>query len=1187
MKKRWISVGLILAMLLSILPETVWASEAGMEQQFAAFTELGAAADGEEIFPENSVVEAEDLEAGDEEIFPEGSESGIYTEEDLNAGDEIEIPEGAESGIGGSDEDLGASEELMDNSDSAIYEDESLDAGLGEGKEPTVGLAFSGEPGDEDDLGAPAETLTLAKGSAKQVVFAVDNCYEPYYLQYWTTNSNAYSCSWGNWNGNRMPLTVTGKNPGSGRVYVYLKSARSGKTLASTYIQVTVTAKAKLTLSVSRVSLGVGQSTRVTASFSNYSGIVYMQYGTTNGNVQSCSWGGWSGNSVPLTVTGKQAGSSTVYIYLKDAKTNLVLATASFSVSVTQNARVTASASSVTIRSGSSATVNFTVSGMYGDYYLQYSMASDYAYQCSWGKWNNSTIPLTIQGRNAGSGKVTVYLKSTSGATVASTLIQVTVTAAQSPKVQLSQSSISLRSGNAAVVTATVSNVSSTYYLQYSTTSEDAYRCEWAQQWNGGSINLTITGKKAGSGTVTVYLKRASDHAVLASAKLTVKVEGSGILSNLSYTFSNFSEAASERICRYMFQNRVAAAVFRMRLGDGGNCFGMASTAGMFYAPTNGVLPNNFHASKSAVSQLAMADKNSSWGLTVKEFVQAMQISQVSTRVQRNFVSGSSLSKLVHTVNRDITNFRPTMVCIYGIYGGQNAGHAILAYGVQNVNSTKDRLLIYDNNYPMETRYLDLEKSSGVYTGWSYPLTDDCIWGSSRQNGRIAYLTYSNYLELWENRGALTNGYENLLVANSENLTLCDVDGMVVATVRDGVLDTDNENIQEVVYDSLDLSGDGQNENYILRLPVDLYTVKNEDPTKEQFIVEVVNEELSARVVSTANEVTVCADDSCNLASVLLDTQKDETYQIILGSSREGEPKELEWNGVGTGDTVSVMVEDGSLETCNVSEDGLKVGDMNDASQNQVYTITCTAGANGSISPNGTDLVLSGDHQEYQITPDSGYKVQDVIVDGISIGAVYSYTFEQVWENHTIQATFEKLPANTISAKDVVKTTSKKAQSFQLKVSTKGKAKLSYRSNSKSVKVSDKGRVTIVKNFVGEANIVITAAASADYRVAKKTITITVRPGGVSISKMIGGSKKMTVHWKKNTAVTGYQIQYARSSNFQSSKYVTVKGYQKESKAVSGLKKKKVYYARIRTYKVVSGTKYYSAWSKAKKVKTQ
>src|SRR6185369_4898492 len=70
------------------------------------------------------------------------------------------------------------------------------------------------------------------------------------------------------------------------------------------------------------------------------------------------------------------------------------------------------------------------------------------------------------------------------------------------------------------------------------------------------------------------------------------------------------------------------------------------------------------------------------------------------------------------------------------------------------------------------------------------------------------------------------------------------------------------------------------------------------------------------------------------------------------------------------------------------------------------YTITASAGTNGSISPSGAVSVNYGADQAFTITPDAHYHVADVLVDGSSVGAVGSYTFTAVAANHTIAASF-------------------------------------------------------------------------------------------------------------------------------------------------------------------------------------
>ena len=77
-----------------------------------------------------------------------------------------------------------------------------------------------------------------------------------------------------------------------------------------------------------------------------------------------------------------------------------------------------------------------------------------------------------------------------------------------------------------------------------------------------------------------------------------------------------------------------------------------------------------------------------------------------------------------------------------------------------------------------------------------------------------------------------------------------------------------------------------------------------------------------------------------------------------------------------------------------------------------VYTVKATAGSHGSITPSGDVDVLHGGSQTFTIAANSGYAISNVKVDGVSIGAVKSYTFENVTENHTIEVTFMKANGN-------------------------------------------------------------------------------------------------------------------------------------------------------------------------------
>ena len=67
------------------------------------------------------------------------------------------------------------------------------------------------------------------------------------------------------------------------------------------------------------------------------------------------------------------------------------------------------------------------------------------------------------------------------------------------------------------------------------------------------------------------------------------------------------------------------------------------------------------------------------------------------------------------------------------------------------------------------------------------------------------------------------------------------------------------------------------------------------------------------------------------------------------------------------------------------------------------------------IAPSGAVSVIQGNDQVFTIIPLSGYRIAEVLVDGSLAGTVSSYTFNDVAANHTIQASFEEIPAGTIA----------------------------------------------------------------------------------------------------------------------------------------------------------------------------
>ena len=147
-----------------------------------------------------------------------------------------------------------------------------------------------------------------------------------------------------------------------------------------------------------------------------------------------------------------------------------------------------------------------------------------------------------------------------------------------------------------------------------------------------------------------------------------------------------------------------------------------------------------------------------------------------------------------------------------------------------------------------------------------------------------------------------------------------------------------------------------------------------------------------------------------------------------------------------------------------------------------------------------------------------------------------------------------------------------------------------------SIKIYDKdgdkvsSKYYSVKYASGRKNVgkyKVTVKLKGKYSGSKK-LYFTINPTGTEIDKISAskGSLKVYVE-KKSKQVTGYQIQYSTDKDFDSATVKSISSYKTVSKKLSGLEAKKTYYVRVRTYKTVDGTKFYSDWSDSVAKKTK
>ncbi|MGA8019547.1 MAG: choice-of-anchor U domain-containing protein, partial [Desulfobacterales bacterium] len=191
----------------------------------------------------------------------------------------------------------------------------------------------------------------------------------------------------------------------------------------------------------------------------------------------------------------------------------------------------------------------------------------------------------------------------------------------------------------------------------------------------------------------------------------------------------------------------------------------------------------------------------------------------------------------------------------------------------------------------------------------------------------------------------------------------------------------------------------------------------------------------------------------------------------------------------------------------------------------QTFTITASAGGYGSISPSGTFSLTEGQSKNFKINPDSGFHIQDVLVDGTGIGASSEYTFNELSENHTIHATFASNPVtlHTIAASD----------DGHGSISPKGNVTV-IEGNDQNFTITPNSGYhiadvlvdgqSVAKNSVYEFSHV-TEGHTISARFAANTFTITatpgshgsISPGTVSVEQ--GSGKTFTI-----TANSGYEI---------------------------------------------------------------
>ena len=847
-------------------------------------------------------------------------------------------------------------------------------------------------------LTVSATSLSLEKGKSFTLTVKPGNYNGAAYLSFGSTNNSAFSGQWGSYSSylGGYPLTVNGLKKGSGTLIVYFYTS-SGFELCKKTVRVNVTDETpKITLSASTAKVSVGGTTTINVGYTGYSGQAYLQFGTTGDSFFKTKWGTWNGSSAPLNLSGLSAGSGRVTIYLKRYSDNYTLASASINpvtVSFDDNPSLSISTDKVSIKAGNSTTIKATASGVTGSYYFNYYIPDSNAFSCSWGKLSNGTAPLTITGKSSGEGTIVVRLYRTSGDLLKIALVSVSVIQQGTPTLSTSPKSINMESNSTELIKITYGNTDVPVSFSASYSGSDYYSCSWGE-WTGNTVYLYVSGKSSGNGVITINLKNKNTGAILKTAQVNVSVVAATVsnINNIGYWFTNYSQDwIPRKLCKFIFgDTERAEQVYLSNLGHGGVCFGFSTTAALIYHQANGMRISNYRGGLNRTSQLYPTTLNTTSQLSASELIEAMQVSQVA--LPRTWGENN----VALTLKRELDLKHLVEISIRGQVNGQQAGHAILAYGYEETPSGIT-VYVYDCNKGLEAQRLYLTKDNNIYNGWSYaPLN----WGSGKPGANIGCLTISAINNLWSRKGYSASlmslmgadepidhdALSNFLITSENNFDLSfrnydtgDIDLML--RYENGYISYQNPdyNIEERPLMSMDTDS----QTHFVLIPSEFtYYIKDTSSDKDGFKATLVNINLSTTIDTDANEFSIYANDEENMAyAMLMDAETGDSYSISIGSTMGDERQEIRADGFmdGIADSIGLTLNEGVPE---VTGSGGSVQSLSLTTDSQYYTVHTQSSEGGTISPNGTTEYQEGEICEYYFTPHDGYVLSSLIING-------------------------------------------------------------------------------------------------------------------------------------------------------------------------------------------------------------
>ena len=349
-------------------------------------------------------------------------------------------------------------------------------------------------------------------------------------MRLYNTNPAKEFVSWQtSTSGKTITVTFTAVKEGSVNMAFGFANRDTGEIIKKEEITINVSGGFEFSSSTDTISINSFDSKNVTFSYRNYSGSATISWEHGDNRATTLSWGEWSNNSIPLTITGYAKGTETITVNLKDSDSGKVLATKTVNVTVTGiDTKLNASTNSVSINMDNNEKKSVTFSyenvpASTNRMNIRYIHGDNTATTLEWGGWENHTTTLYITGYRTGTEDITIeFFDSETQEILARQVISVKVTG--TPQMTASANSVTLdyNAKTTKDIKISLSNFPYNCSLKCVHGANTITSYKW-NGWDNGTNTITLTPTAPGTETLTIQLVSPSNEVIL-STKINVTV---------------------------------------------------------------------------------------------------------------------------------------------------------------------------------------------------------------------------------------------------------------------------------------------------------------------------------------------------------------------------------------------------------------------------------------------------------------------------------------------------------------------------------------------------------------------------------------------------------------------------------------------------------------------------------------